>query len=128
MSILDLFTRPEWQQHAACRGTDTKQWFPGRGDDVRPLREMCASCPVATECLEFALQFEEGGGIWGGLTGNDRRGMRVQGFSQKHAVARCGTKSGYNRHRNAGEDPCVACREANAAANRDYNARRKGAA
>lgn len=26
--------------------------------------------------------------------------------------AKCGTISGYNRHRNAGEDPCDACRKA----------------
>lgn len=39
----------------------------------------------------------------------------------------CGSQSGYNRHRNHGQEPCERCRDANNAASRARYARRKAA-
>lgn len=42
-------------------------------------------------------------------------------------VASCGTRSGYNRHRCNGEDPCDPCREAENRYQRERQRRRRGA-
>lgn len=42
--------------------------------------------------------------------------------------AKCGTISGYNRHRNANEDPCDACREAKSADKSQRRETERGAA
>jgi WhiB family transcriptional regulator, redox-sensing transcriptional regulator len=56
--------------------------YPERKED-REAREgrakaICASCPVVTECLDYALTIREPHGIWGGLNEAERR-MLVAG-------------------------------------------------
>ena len=69
-----------WREHAACRGLDTNMFFPERGDHhgVEAARQVCMSCPVRTECGEYALGFPDYAmpGIWGGLSGRQRREMK----------------------------------------------------
>jgi WhiB family redox-sensing transcriptional regulator len=73
------FRDPEpWRARAACRGTDTALFFPGRGADLRSARALCESCPVSRECLDLALGDDRLDGIWGGLTSVQRRAMRRQ--------------------------------------------------
>lgn len=75
---LDLLAveSPDWYEHAECRGAAQDTFFPGQGDDVRPAREMCNVCPVAVECLAYALDHGEKYGIWGGTSERERRQMR----------------------------------------------------
>lgn len=49
---------------------------------------------------------------------------RSKGRSPK-VQAKCGTRSGYNRHRYRGEKVCGACMKANALASRQYRERRR---
>jgi WhiB family transcriptional regulator, redox-sensing transcriptional regulator len=66
-----------WRANAACRGMDTDLFYPeGRGRALR-LREqiakqVCADCPVTRECRQFATQYPERYGIWGGRTEGER--------------------------------------------------------
>ena len=46
--------------------------------------------------------------------------------AEPRGPAKCGTRSGYNRHRRNGEDACRACKDAEAAARRAYKAARDG--
>ncbi len=71
-----------WQQRAACRGPHAQVIFypPVRSErkDEKAARErqakaICAACPVAAECLDYALNRREQHGIWGGLTELERR-------------------------------------------------------
>lgn len=78
-----------WATRAACRsGYPEDLWWPDGTDggtprrpDTRVLvaREVCRGCPVRAECLDDAQARREatdpahGGGIWGGLTGPERR-------------------------------------------------------
>ena len=71
----------EWRDRAACRDTSPELFFPigttGRG--ARPDRRRQArvrQCPVAHECLEFALATNQEAGVWGGLTEDERRRVR----------------------------------------------------
>lgn len=83
MSFDFIFSRPKWQQEAACRGMmrvdDTPEFFIPRGDQKQMLkraRAVCAECGVAEECLDFALRFNIEEGIWGGKSARQRRVMR----------------------------------------------------
>jgi WhiB family redox-sensing transcriptional regulator len=39
----------------------------------RRAKEICSSCPVQTECRDYAIGIREQHGIWGGLTESERR-------------------------------------------------------
>lgn len=74
-----------WRDRAACIGTDTETFFATaprgshRYDHEEAARDrakrVCRGCPVATECLEWAVEHYEYG-IWGGTDENDRKEMR----------------------------------------------------
>ena len=72
-----------WQQQARCRGTDATIFFSPtylEKREVRSTREanakaFCVTCPVKTECLDFALATREPHGIWGGLNEIERRAV-----------------------------------------------------
>lgn len=70
-----------WQHRAACRGPNQAIFFPPsqlerRSDKrhrERRAKEICAECPVQTECRSYAIEIREQHGIWGGLTEVERR-------------------------------------------------------
>ncbi len=70
------FDLNDWRLEAACAGADPDLFFPGRGDNVEPARSFCRRCPVADDCLEYALEHGEKFGIWGGLAERPRREIR----------------------------------------------------
>ena len=72
------FTPEAWTARGACRGIDTEAFFPERGGDVKLAKSMCATCDVATECLDYALRTSQTFGIWGGTSERERRSMRRQ--------------------------------------------------
>ena len=65
-----------WRERAACRGARIEVFFPGRGETAGPARQVCAQCPVRQQCLEFAVSNRIVDGIWGGLTGPERRALQ----------------------------------------------------
>lgn len=75
-TLESLLARPAWQRRAACRGVGVNAFVGGRGASYAPARELCARCPVATECLRFALDDTEIVGWWGGTSTEERRKMR----------------------------------------------------
>ena len=70
----------DWRHRAACADLPTDWWYPPHGCDVMPdirrAKAVCAGCGVRVECLEEALRHDDAHGIWGGLTGEERRQMR----------------------------------------------------
>ncbi len=62
-----------WFSQAACAEADPDAWYPAKGAKVRDAKRVCARCPVAPECLDYALATGQGHGIWGGLSVNQRR-------------------------------------------------------
>lgn len=63
-----------WRLDAACRGEDPQIFFPDTANSA-PAKEVCAPCPVRSECLDHALRYERIG-IWAGTTERERRRMR----------------------------------------------------
>jgi WhiB family transcriptional regulator, redox-sensing transcriptional regulator len=76
------FLRPEWHQYGLCNEPiyDPNWWFPKRGKPnvhLNKVKEICASCPVQPECLEYALMASNNPkGVWGGTSELDRKPMR----------------------------------------------------
>lgn len=74
--------RYDWRVLAACRGIDPELFFPVSPDgpsldEVRRAKAVCGDCVVRRECLEFALGTGQRHGVWGGLTEDERRFLRV---------------------------------------------------
>ena len=76
-----------WREQASCATSDPEAWFPPELEsggwvaaDAAPLR-VCRRCPVATQCLEWAIASGCDYGIFGGLTPSQRRHLRMQRMS-----------------------------------------------
>ena len=57
---------------AACRGADTAVFFPVSDSFSEAAKAICAGCPVAEQCLEYAIETHQPDGVWGGLTSIER--------------------------------------------------------
>ena len=57
---------------AACKGADTSVFFPHSENGGGEAKAICATCPVAEQCLEYAIQSHQPDGVWGGLTAVER--------------------------------------------------------
>ena len=72
-----------WQRLAACRGEDSSfyfapSYFEKRGEKLAReavAKRICAVCPVAEPCLDYALETREAHGVWGGLNETERRAV-----------------------------------------------------
>lgn len=55
----------EWEL-AACRGEqDPDRWFSKLRDDFDYAAGVCARCPIAVRCADFAAETRQSG-VWGG--------------------------------------------------------------
>lgn len=73
----------DWRHHAACRNEELPDNFfptsdagPGWQAVIADAKAVCRRCPVADQCLQWALDNPQETGIWGGLTEAERRNLR----------------------------------------------------
>ncbi|QNN98649.1 WhiB family transcription factor [Mycobacterium phage Moonbeam] len=66
----------DWRRDAICTQIDPEAWFPEKGIRNDDAKETCWKCPAQARCLEYALENNEGWGIWGGFTEKERRAIR----------------------------------------------------
>lgn len=71
--IYDLLRPQPWMDDALCAQADPDSWFPEKGGAVGPAVKICRRCPVAAECLDYALANGERYGVWGGVSERPRR-------------------------------------------------------
>lgn len=71
-------TADDWQTQGLCAQTDPEAFFPEQGEPNRAAVRVCEQCPVQVRCLEWALANNEPYGVWGGVTENERRGLRAK--------------------------------------------------
>ena len=64
----------DWAPKAACR-TQTPDELFVRGAEQNKAKQVCAGCPVRTECLAEALDNQIEWGVWGGMTERERRAL-----------------------------------------------------
>jgi WhiB family redox-sensing transcriptional regulator len=66
-------TATTWMADGNCRNYPPAVFFPSDGVGVDRARRICASCPVTTPCLEYALEQHIDHGVWGGCSERERR-------------------------------------------------------
>ena len=62
-------------EQAACKDVDPDLFFPdgkNKREQEHKAKQVCASCPIVTDCLQFAIDNDQIG-IWGGTTDEDRK-------------------------------------------------------
>jgi WhiB family redox-sensing transcriptional regulator len=67
-----------WRDQAACLEVDGVDFFPDPADlaAISAAKAVCAGCPVAAECLTWAIETNQTEGIWGGHTPSERRRLK----------------------------------------------------
>ena len=83
----------DWARVAACRQTQPDQLFV-KGAQQNKAKQVCAACPVRTECLAEALDNQIEWGVWGGMTERERRALlrRRPGSSWRSILETARTK------------------------------------
>ena len=120
---LPAVEHPDWMLDAECTRHQPEIFYPEpAGRSVNEAKRICSDCTVRAQCLAYALDHGEVYfGVWGGLSAKERQ--RIQPHQPpRRAPARCGTPSGYKTHHRRSEPPCIPCRNAYAAAHREYMA------
>lgn len=66
-------TPTDWMDEGNCRTRPPALFFPSDGVGVEVAKRVCADCPVAATCLEYALENRIDHGVWGGASERQRR-------------------------------------------------------
>lgn len=75
-----------WREQAGCRYTGAGLFLPGgstgaASDRIEAAKTVYGSCPVANACLQFALETNQGAGIW--AAGTRTRAARGAGCGEE---------------------------------------------
>jgi WhiB family redox-sensing transcriptional regulator len=62
-----------WMARGLCRFEPPATFFPSDGVGVEVAKRICTTCPVQTECLEYALDNRIDHGVWGATSERQRR-------------------------------------------------------
>ena len=73
-----LGERRDWWEFGACLEADPELFFPVAAhgparDEIARAKEVCATCRVRRQCLQFALATRQMHGVWGGTTEDERQ-------------------------------------------------------
>lgn len=77
IELLDF--EPEfWREDAACIDRSEVDFFPPpeATAEIDRAKAVCSTCPVADDCLAFAVETNQSEGIWGGYTARERVKIR----------------------------------------------------
>lgn len=69
-----------WHERAACLRVDPDLFFPVGNSgpalvQIDEAKAVCGRCPVAQQCLSWAVEAGQVDGIWGGMTESERRAV-----------------------------------------------------
>ena len=71
----------DWRHRAACRDEDPELFFPVGNSgpallQIAEAKTVCRRCPVVSGCLSWALESGQDAGVWGGMSEDERRGLK----------------------------------------------------
>ena len=76
LSILDLIVSlPEFFREADCSADTADLFFAEDLGSIAKAKQVCASCPILSQCASWALQ-NEVDGIYGGMTTGEREALQ----------------------------------------------------
>lgn len=70
---MDTSADTKWMADGNCANKPPSLFFPSDGVGVERAKTVCEGCPVATECLEYAIANRIDHGVWGGTSERQRR-------------------------------------------------------
>lgn len=74
-----------WEM-AACKGESVNLFFTDKLDGVKRLevnvanykaKQICATCPLMKQCLQYAMNTDQSFGVWGGKTADERKRLKA---------------------------------------------------
>lgn len=65
-----------WVSDALCPQVDADIFYVNKGGSTGPAKAICAMCPVAEQCLQYAIEHDERWGVWGGKSERERRAIK----------------------------------------------------
>ena len=72
-----LIPLAKWMKRALCREVDPELFFPtAEMNRTKDAKSVCQRCKVKNECLSWAMDNTDSGGVLGGTTEPERRRMR----------------------------------------------------
>ena len=83
-----LTVTTDWRALAECRDSDPTLFFPVGStgpavDQIAAAKEICSSCPVNEDCLQYALESNQEAGVWGGYAEDERRRLRKRWLADR---------------------------------------------
>lgn len=66
-----------------CAETDPGAFHPEQGEPSADAQAICGRCELRNPCAQWAIANPDLQGIWGGLTGRDRRDIRSRNRVQR---------------------------------------------
>ena len=81
-------TTTDWRALSECRDSDPNLFFPVGStgpavDQIAAAKEICGTCAVNEECLQYALETNQEAGIWGGYAEDERRRLRKRWLAER---------------------------------------------
>lgn len=72
-----------WRNRAACLDEDPELFFPTGNTapalvQIEEAKVICHRCEVVKPCLNWAIEFGQDGGVWGGLYADERRALKLR--------------------------------------------------
>lgn len=111
--LREFFRLEAWVKDAACSPDNAHRFFPSHGQHSKPAKDICAACPVITQCRNYAINSPDIlYGVWGGMSEEDMREERRRAGTRVVKAPSCGTAAGYRAHFRNAEVPCPDCRRA----------------
>jgi WhiB family transcriptional regulator, redox-sensing transcriptional regulator len=70
-----------WRDRSACLTEDPELFFPTGNaapalGQVQEAKVVCHRCEVVQTCLQWAIEFGQDAGVWGGLPADERRALK----------------------------------------------------
>ncbi len=73
---MDGMMDTQWMDLGRCKDMPPTTFFPSDGVGVIAAQKICATCPVAEQCLRYALEENIEHGVWGGKSERERRRLK----------------------------------------------------
>lgn len=61
-----------WAEQANCKDMNKSLFFPASVRELKQAKQVCSTCPVSADCLQYATDNALEYGVWGGLGESDR--------------------------------------------------------
>jgi len=79
-----------WRESAACLSLDYELFFPIGNTSPALLqteeaKAACGRCEVVESCLSWAMESGQDAGVWGGLSGDERRALKRRNARARRA-------------------------------------------